>query len=206
MNARIAITWQQSLFSVVVSTITILGTALESAGLSNTSKTATTSQTQVWQADNGQLSPFAQVLSTLQQLQQSNPAQYQQVTGQIATNLQSAAQTAQTDGNATLANQLNQLATDFINASQSGQLPNVQDLAQAAGGHHHHHHFHPGASSDTSSTSSASASSSSGLTQLLAAFQTNAGQSQTLDPFSIITNTLASAGITNTSSTTTSST
>ena len=28
MNARIAITWQQSLFSVVVSTITILGTAL----------------------------------------------------------------------------------------------------------------------------------------------------------------------------------
>src|ERR1700693_1461739 len=28
MGARIAITWQQSLFSVVVSTITILGTAL----------------------------------------------------------------------------------------------------------------------------------------------------------------------------------
>ena len=28
MNARIAITWQESLFSVVVSTITILGTAL----------------------------------------------------------------------------------------------------------------------------------------------------------------------------------
>ena len=28
MNARIALTWQQSLFSVVVSAITIIGTAL----------------------------------------------------------------------------------------------------------------------------------------------------------------------------------
>ena len=28
MNARIAITWQQSMFAVVVGTITILGTAL----------------------------------------------------------------------------------------------------------------------------------------------------------------------------------
>ena len=48
------------------------------------------------QSDNGQLSPFAQLLNTLQQLQQSDPTKYQQVTQQIATNLQSAAQTAQT--------------------------------------------------------------------------------------------------------------
>ena len=72
-------------------------------------------------------------MSTLQQLQQSDPTKYQQVTQQIATNLQSAAQTAQAEGNTTAANQLNQLATDFTNASQSGQLPNVQDLAQAIG-------------------------------------------------------------------------
>ena len=51
------------------------------------------------QDGNAQLSPFAQVMSALQQLQQSNPTQYQQVTSQIATNLQSAAQTATTDGN-----------------------------------------------------------------------------------------------------------
>jgi hypothetical protein len=88
--------------------------------------------------DSNQLSPFAQVASELQQLQQSNPAQYAQATSQIAANLQTAAQTAQSQGNTGAANSLNQLATDFTNASTSGQLPNFQDLARAVGGHHHH--------------------------------------------------------------------
>jgi len=70
----------------------------------------------VQQSDGSQLSPFAQILSSLQQLQQSNPSQYQQVTRQIATNLQNAAKTAQSEGNTTAANQLNQLANDFTTA------------------------------------------------------------------------------------------
>jgi G3E family GTPase len=144
-------------------------------------------------SDNSQLSPFVQVMNTLQQLQQSDPTQYQQVTQQIATNLQAAAQTAQSSGNTTAANQLNQLATDFTNASTSGQLPNIQDLAQAMGGHHHHHH-HASATSSASSSSSSSSSSST-LNQLLAAFQTSATQNDSLDPTSIILNTLSSAGI-----------
>jgi cellulose 1,4-beta-cellobiosidase len=152
-------------------------------------------------------------MSTLQQLQQSNPTQYTQVTSQIATNLQSAAQTATADGNTSAASQLTQLATDFTNASTSGQLPNIQDLAQAVGGggHHHHHHFHAesGSSSDsssgasstsstgsTSSTSSTSSSSTSPLDQLLAAFQANSSQNNSFNPMSIIMNTLSTAGIT----------
>ena len=99
--------------------------------------------------DNQQLSPFAQMLSTLQQMQQSDPAKYQQVTGQIAQNLQSAAKTASAGGNVTQADQLSQLATDFSSASQNGQMPNIQDVAQAsgAGGHHHPHHHHGGSGS-----------------------------------------------------------
>jgi hypothetical protein len=185
----------------------VLGTALQTAGLSSNSNTGNTTQTAaVQQSDGSQLSPLAQVLSTLQQLQQSNPTEYQQVTQQIATNLQNAAQTAQSQGNTTAADQLNQLAKDFTTASQSGQLPNVQDLAQATGGHHHHHHhFHVAAADGTSSTTGAtsnnptSTTSDSGLSQLLAAFQTNAPQNQSLNPFSIIENTLASAGITGSS-------
>ena len=90
------------------------------------------------------MSPFATILSELQQLQQSNPTQYQQVTQQISTNLQTAAQQATSEGNTSAANQLSQLSTDFSNASTSGQIPNVQDLAQAMSGHHHHggHHHH----------------------------------------------------------------
>jgi len=181
----------------------IVGTALKNAGIAAPSAGATGASQQ---PDNGQLSPFAQLLSTLQQLQGSSATQYQTVTQQIATNLQNAAQTATQDGNTNAASELNQLATDFTNASQSGQLPNISDLAQAigGGGHHHHHHWHAMSPSDsnadssdsTSTGSSASSNPSSPLQQLLAAFQSNSTQNESLNPLSIITNTLASAGIT----------
>jgi hypothetical protein len=192
----------------------ILGTAVQNTGLS-TNTSSSTSGVSSQQPDSGQLSPFAQLMSTLQQLQESNPTEYKQVTQQIATNLQTAAQTATTDGNTSAASQLTTLATDFTNASQSGQLPNISDLAQAIGGGHHHHHGHHASSSDSSSDSSSTSSSatsssaastsgststsssSSLLDQLLAAFQANATQNEALNPMSIITNTLTSAGITN---------
>ena len=156
--------------------------------------TTSTTSTLIQQPDIGQLSGFAQLAATLQQLQQSNPAQYKQVTQQIAANLQSAAQTAQASGNTAAAAQLNQLATDFTNASNSGQLPNLQDLANAVGGGHHHHH---GGGDATSS------SSNSPLTQFLASLQAGTTQSSTtqgtsLNAATIIQNTLTSAGITST--------
>lgn len=151
----------------------VLATALQGTGLTN--KTSGNSLNGIdtsspgLSSDKSQLSPFTQLMSTLQQLQQSDPAKYQQVTQQIATNLQSAAQTAQQNGNPNAASQLNQLATDFTNASKSGQLPNVQDLAQAIGGHHHHHHAHS-ASTDSDS---------------------DASQTDPLNPMTIIQNALA---------------
>jgi len=168
----------------------LFGTALQSSSTTNSNQTSSTSSTQ--QADNSQLSPFAQLLNTLQQLQQSNPTQYQQVTRQISANLQTAANTAQSDGNTNLASQLNQLSTDFSNASQNGQLPNVQDLAQAAGGHHHHHGGHGAKSSSGSDTST---SATNPLSQFLAAVQSDSTQSNALNPMAIINNTLTSAGI-----------
>jgi hypothetical protein len=182
----------------------ILNTVLQGTGLSSTSTSVSATSSQ--QQDGGQLSPFAQLMSTLQQLQQSNPTEYKQVTQQIATNLQNAAQTATSDGNSSAASELNQLATDFTNASQSGQLPNIADLAQAVGGHHHHHHHasssdsSTASSTDSTSSTSSSSSSSSQLSQLLAAFQSNSTQNESLDPMSIIMNTLTSAGITTSNS------
>jgi len=97
----------------------------------------TTSQTSIaspiQQSDGSQLSPFAQLPSNLQQLQQTNPTKYQQVTQQIATNLQSTAQAAQSQGNASAANQLSQLATDFTTASTSGQHPTFRISPRQSG-------------------------------------------------------------------------
>jgi len=162
----------------------ILSSTLQSTSSTGNSLSSTGTSSVTTQSENGQLSPFAQLMSTLQQLQQSNPTEYKQVTQQIATNLQNAAKTAQADGNSTQATQLNQLATDFTSASQSGQMPNVQDLAQAVGGHRHHHHAHA-ASTDTDNT----------LSQQLSAFQANSTPNESLDPMAIIANTLSSAGI-----------
>jgi hypothetical protein len=185
----------------------VLGTALQRVGLTDNTTANNLSSAGVSSAaflpDNGQLSPFAQLMSMLQQLQQSDPSKYQQVTEQIATNLQSAAQSAQANGNPTAANQLNQLSTDFSSASKSGQLPNVQDLAQAIrGGHHHHHHAHaavadPDGDSSASSSSSGSSISSTNqtLSRFLSAFHTKEAQNDSLNPTAIILNTLSNAGI-----------
>ena len=178
----------------------ILGTVLQGAGLTtnttgNSQSTASLASAAL-QPDNSQLSPFAGIMSMLQQLQQTNPSQYQQITQQIATNLETAAQTAQANGNSTAANQLNQLSTDFTSASQSGQLPNVQDLAQAIGSGHHHHHFHAALSgSDNNSSSSWNSSASQTLSQFLSAMQSSGTQNDALNPMAIILNTLSNAGI-----------
>ncbi len=155
----------------------LVSSALQGTGLTtnkNQNSLATTGLSSVTQSDSQQLSPFAQMMSELQQLQQSDPTKYAQVTQQVASNLQSAAQTATSQGNTTAASQLTQLSADFTQASQTGQLPNIQDLAQATGvtGHHHGHHHHAeSASSDADSASSSSSSSSSTLSQLLSAFR-----------------------------------
>ena len=157
----------------------LLSTALQNTGAATKTTGSSGASSLALQADGQQLSPFAQLMSTLQQLQQSDPAKYQQVTAQIATNLQSAAQTAQANGNSTQASMLNQLATDFTSASKNDQLPNIQDLAQSLGAQHHHHHrsHHAPASSDSTAN------------------QATQTQNDALNPMTIILNTLSSDGV-----------
>jgi hypothetical protein len=158
----------------------ILPSSLATNNTTASNLTTATSSPAIQQPDSGQLSEFAQLAGTLQQLQQSNPAQYTQVTQQIAANLQSAAQTATASGNTAAASQLNQLATDFTNASASGQLPNLEDLAKAVSGGHHGHH---------------SSAGSSAVSQLLSSLQATGTQNSSPNAGTIIQNTLTSAGI-----------
>ncbi len=102
----------------------VLRDIFQSAGLSSktTDGQSVGSTSTVSQADNHQLSPLARLLSTPQKLQQSDPEKYKEVTQQIATNLQAAAKTVQADGNTTAATQLTRLASDFTDASKTGQF------------------------------------------------------------------------------------
>jgi hypothetical protein len=95
--------------------------------------------------DGAPISPLARALSQLQQLAQTNPSQFQQITTNIVDQLHKAAQNATSTGNATQAAQLNELADQFQNAAANGQIPSPQQLQQAGVGHHHHHgHGHHG--------------------------------------------------------------
>jgi hypothetical protein len=82
-------------------------------------------------SDTSQLSPLAQFFSTLQQVLQSNPGQYQQLTQLIASGLN---QVGQQSGNGASADPLSQLASDFSNAANTGNLPDVSNLANAIDG------------------------------------------------------------------------
>jgi hypothetical protein len=155
----------QSLISTAAGSLSPSGSATQAGGANSLLASSESAPS---------LSPFAQLFSMLQQVEQQNPAQYQQVTGQIASNLQSASQIAQAAGNSAQATRLAQLATDFKTASASGQLPNAQDLGMPAGGHHRHHHRYDAAQSASPNS---------------------------LDPASIIRSALSSAGVTGASST-----
>ena len=132
---------------------------------------------------SGQGSPFAQILSNLQQLQQSNPIQYSTVTQQISSNLQTAAQAATANGNSAAANQLTKLSTDFSNAATSSKLPSVQDLAQLIGGGQHHRQQGGGSSS------------TSNLNEFLQSLNSPQNGNSSISALGIIDNTLSSAGL-----------
>lgn len=78
------------------------------------------------------VSPFAQLLSQLQQLQQTDPTKLKSVLGDIATQLQAA---AQQDGGVA-GQRLSALAGRFQQAAQTGDLSGLQPHHQYHGHHH----------------------------------------------------------------------
>ena len=110
-------------------------------------------------ATSTSVSGRAKLLRELQDLQQSNPTEFKQVTSDIASQLSAAAQ--QAGGNQGQA--LSSLASQFQQASQTGSLAGLQL------GHGHHHHG--GGASDGASGSSSSSSGSTAASAAAAAYQ-----------------------------------
>ncbi len=87
--------------------------------------------------DSAQLSPMADLLNQLQQLQQTDPDKFKSVMSSIADTLKTDAQSA----TGPQAQRLNALADKFSQAAQTGQMPDLQPKGQpGASGHHQHHH------------------------------------------------------------------
>jgi hypothetical protein len=106
--------------------------ALPIGSLSGGEGAPSTSSADSGPAASTNLSPFAQLLSGLQQLQSQDPTRFSQVTSQISSQLQSAAQQASGLQSTGLGN----LADEFQNASTTG---NLSPLETQPHGHHGHH-------------------------------------------------------------------
>jgi hypothetical protein len=132
----------------------------------NTTQNANSASSVQQQADVLGLSPAAQFLNQLQQLQTQSPQQFQAIISQITGQLQQAASTASNNGNTTQANQLTQLANSFQSAASGGALPTAQQLQQAGlTGHHHHGGGHHGSGSAQSNAVNAFQASNASDTQ-----------------------------------------
>jgi hypothetical protein len=187
IDAISAITLEQGL--------TAIENAAATSPLNGTASTAGASV--AGQSDSSRISQLGQLIGTLQQLQKTDPAQYAQVTQQIATNLQADAKTAQTQGNSSEAKQLTALAADFSSSSRSGEVSTLmQDLTPAAGAGHHRHGS--GVASMSVSATDSTAAADGAANQLLSLLQTNESQnteSTNLKAAATILNTLNASGI-----------
>jgi len=88
--------------------------------------------------DQSVISPLARLQDLLQQVHQNRTERFPKITAQIATNLKNAATQAQTNGYTNAANELNKLAGEFQNASQTGQLPTLWELRHPVAGLQHY--------------------------------------------------------------------
>jgi hypothetical protein len=113
------------------------GYGIDALTASQTAATQSTSAGNGVASDSAQLSPMADLLNQLQQLQQTDPDKFKSVMSSIADTLKADAQNA----TGPKAQRLNALADKFSQAAQTGQMPDLQPKGQqGASGHHHHHH------------------------------------------------------------------
>jgi hypothetical protein len=153
------------------------------------------------QQDSSQVSDFGKLMNQLESLQQSDPEKFKETTAQIADKLEAAAKEAANSGDSQQASALNDMASKFKTASETGDMPDLRppgdsgELAggkQGVGGHHGGPPpMGPPPSSDSDSTSSTTDSttddSSTDLASSLTAQLLSSYQTQTTDPMSVLT-------------------
>jgi hypothetical protein len=123
--------------------LSLFGSGSTTSSSSSTPATSTDPLSILDSSGNVNLSQAAQVFSKLQDLSQSNPAQFKQLTAQISSQLQTDAQQA----SGTTQTFLSNLASQFNTASQTGSTSALQPQTAETGGHHGHGHGHHHSSS-----------------------------------------------------------
>ncbi len=157
-------------------------TKLEGLAMSKASKTSSTPQPQAkFTKDASSVSDPGMLFSQLQGLSQQNPAEFKKITAQVAQQLQAASgSTAGTSAASPQSSLLNQMASNFQHASQTGSFSDLfTHTAQtasstAASGNPHNQYAASNGASDSSTIHSIF---SQALSQLKSDLGTNAALS-----------------------------
>lgn len=124
-------------------------------------------------ADKATLSPGAQLLKNLKDLQTGSPTKFREILTQITTQLNDAAQLQA--GNPNASSFLNSLTSQFQQVLETGSLSPLQSGVLGSTAHHgHHHHTHSASTYNTNGQTQASSSTSTDPSKdpLMALFNT----------------------------------
>jgi len=127
-----------------------VGTVSSTSSIHDTSQLSGAQSASGTPAVSDDVSGLGSLMSQLQQLSQTDPAKFKQVTAEISDKLKTEA--GQASGQQ--AQFLSQLSDKFAQASQSGNLSALEPPKHAGGHHHHGHHAHAASQSQPSSPDS----------------------------------------------------
>jgi hypothetical protein len=162
------------------------------AAYNTSTRSSQTSQTSSSQQDSSQISDFGKLMQQLESLQESDPTKFKETASTIADKLEAAAKDAANSGDTQQASALNDLASKFRTASETGEMPDLRP-PDGPGGMQGPPPGPPPSDDDDSSSSSTSTSSNSStsstgsaVAKLLDSYQNQS------DPMSVLSGILSS--------------
>ncbi len=161
---------------MTINSLSSIAALFQTAGATALNKASQTASTDGIQQDSSKLSELAKLMKQLEEIRVSDPAKYKEITAAISTQLEGAAQSAASQGDSQSASMLNDMASKFKTASETGDEVDMRPPGPPRMG--------PPPSADDSS-----ASSGAEITKLLKAFH----QNQATDPMGILSSILQNA-------------
>ena len=177
---------------MTINSISSAESLFHATALRNSSGASETSSLSGLQQDDSQVSDFAKLMEQLESLRTSDPDKYKDVTAKVATQLEDAAKSAASNGDTQAASALNDLASKFKTASETGEQVDLRPSGGSSGPPSGPPPMGPPpGANDTSSTDDSTSSTddeTSSLSALLAKYQ----KTQSTDPMSSLESILES--------------
>lgn len=170
---------------MTISSLSNTAALYEIASAGSLQKASQTAQAAAPQQDSAHVSGFAKLIEQLEDLQESDPAKFKEVAGEIATRLEDAAQLAAESGDTRQEKLLNELAAKFKESAETGAMPDLRPPQHGPRGPGGPPPMGPppdATSDEDEDTASTTTLAASDLTSLLKLFE----QNQSEDPMSVL--------------------